>query len=218
MPHSFRRFAVALIVLSATSLAAAQGAAIKFDAPAGWVSKTPSSTMRVAEFTLPKVGKDTEDATVTVFFFGGQGGNVQANMDRWLGQMAQPDGKSSKDVAKTTTLTSASGLKISMLDVSGTYVAEVSPGSTEKFNKPGFRQCAAYIDTPGGPYFAKLLGPAATVAKWYDSYVAYLKSAKANTPVRRVRQCAGTSRALMLFRYSSTRRRIAEGFCPRGFP
>jgi hypothetical protein len=166
-----------------TSLAAAQGAAIKFDPPAGWVSKTPSSTMRVAEFTLPKVGNDAEDATVTVFFFGGQGGNVQANMDRWLGQMAQPDGRSSKDVAKTTALTAASGLKISMLDVSGTYVAEVSPGSTEKFNKPGFRQCAAYIETPGGPYFEKLLGPAATVAKWYDSYVAYLKSARTSTPV-----------------------------------
>ena len=70
------------------------------------------------------------------------------------------------------------GLKITMVDVSGTYVAEVSPGSTEKLNKPGFRQCAAYIETTGGPYFAKLLGPAATVSNWYDSYVVYLKSAR----------------------------------------
>jgi len=177
MPHTSRLLA-ALLVVASTSFAAAQGAAIKFDPPAGWVSKTPSSSMRVVEFTLPKVGRDAEDATVTVFFFGGQGGNVQANMDRWLGQMAQADGKASKDVAKTTALTAASGFKISMLDVSGTYVAEVTPGSTEKFNKAGFRQCAAYIDTPTGPYFAKLLGPAATVAKWYDSYVAFLKSAK----------------------------------------
>ena len=170
----------AVILVSATSLSAAQGAAIKFDAPAGWVSQTPSSAMRVAEFTVPKTGSDTEDATVTVYFFGGTGGNVQANMDRWVGQMAQPDGKSSKEVAKTTALTSTSGLKIAVLDVSGTYVAEVTPGSPEKFNKPGFRQCAAYIDTPGGPYFAKMVGPAATVAKWYDSYVAYLKSARTN--------------------------------------
>ena len=142
------------------------------------MSKKPSSTTRVAEYTLPKVGSDTEDATVTVFYFGGQGGNVQANLDRWIGQMAQPDGKSSKEVAKTTAFTSTSGLKIAVLDVSGTYVAEVTPGSTEKFNKPGFRQCAAYIETPNGPYFAKLVGPAATVAKWYDSYMGYLKSAK----------------------------------------
>ena len=173
-----RQFIAALLFLSVTSLALAQGASLKFDAPKDWVAKTPSSTMRVAEFTLPRVATDAEDATVTVFFFGGQGGNVQANIDRWLGQMAQPDGKASKDVAKTTNFTSASGLKITMVDVSGTYVAEVTPGSTEKFNKPGFRQCAAYIETPGGPFFAKLLGPAATVDKWYDSYVAYLKSAR----------------------------------------
>lgn len=176
--HHRRSLVVAALLVSNVSLAFGQGASLKLDAPKDWVSKTPSSTMRVAEFTLPKVGNDAEDATVTVFFFGGQGGNVQANIDRWLGQMAQPDGKESKDVAKTTNFMSASGLKITMVDVSGTYVAEMSPGSTEKFNKPGFRQCAAYIETPGGPYFAKLLGPAATVAKWYESYLAYLKTAK----------------------------------------
>ena len=35
-----------------------------------------------------------------------------------------------------------------------------------------------YIETANGPYFAKLLGPSQTVAKWYDSYVAYLKTAR----------------------------------------
>ena len=173
-----RRVIVALVFVSSTALAFAQGSQLKFDVPAGWVPKPPSSSMRVAEFTLPKTGSDAEDATVTVFYFGGQGGNVQANLDRWISQMTQPDGKSSKDSAKTIGFTTASGLEISLLDVSGTYVAEVTPGSAEKFHKPGFRQCAAYIATPGGPYFAKLVGPAATVAKWYDSYVAYLTSAR----------------------------------------
>jgi len=178
MRSSLTPIIAACLVASVSALALAQGATLKLDPPNGWVSKTTTSAMRVAEFTLPKVGSDTEDATVTVFYFGGQGGNVQANLDRWIGQMAQPDGKASKDVAKTTALTSATGLKISVLDVSGTYVAEVNPGSAEKFNKPGFRQVAAYIETPNGPYFTKLVGPAATVAKWFDSYVAYLKSAK----------------------------------------
>jgi hypothetical protein len=175
-----RRFATSVVsvLVAATATTLAQGAAIKFDAPPGWTSKTPSSSMRVAEFTLPKTGSDTEDATVTVFYFGGQGGNVQANIDRWIGQIVQPDGKSSKDLAKTSTMQTTSGLKVTMVDVSGTYVADVRPGSTEKFNKPGFRQVAAYIETASGPYFAKLLGPAQTAAKWYDSYVAYLKTAR----------------------------------------
>jgi len=162
------------LVLSIAAIAAA--ASLKFDAPAGWASKTPSSSMRLAEFTLPKVASDPEDGTLTVYYFGNQGGSVQANIDRWIGQLAQPDGRASKDVAKTTTIESKSGLKITLLDVSGTYVAEVTPGSTEHFNKPGFRQLAAVVDTPNGPHFVKVVGPAATVAKWEDSVMSFLKS------------------------------------------
>ena len=151
-------------------------ATLKFDPPHDWISKPPASSMRVAEFALPKAAGDSEDATLTIFFFGAsQGGNVQDNIDRWIGQMSQPDGRQSKDVAKTSSLTSH-GLKISLVDVTGTYVAEMSPGSTEHFNKPGFRQRAGYIDTPGGPYFVKLLGPEKTVAKWNDSFEAFLKT------------------------------------------
>lgn len=167
-----------LLVVAAVSTAALliAAAALKFDVPKGWVSKAPASTMRVADFTLPKATGDAEDATVTVYFFGGQGGSVQANMDRWIGQMAQPDGKPSKDVAKTTTSQTATGLKVSLVDVSGTYVAEVTPGSTQRLNKPGFRQIAAVVETPDGPYFVKLTGPAATVAQWKSSLDAFLRS------------------------------------------
>ena len=151
---------------------------LKFDNPAGWVAQKPSSTMRVADFSLPKVAGDAEDATTTIFFFGAQqGGGVQANMDRWMSQMAQPEGKASKDVAKTSTMV-ANGLKISLVDVSGTYVAETSPGSGEHLNKPGFRQIAAVVETPGGNYYVKLTGPAKTVAKWETSYIGLLKSLK----------------------------------------
>jgi hypothetical protein len=167
MTHTF----LALLVAFGFSFAT-----LKYDVPAGWVAKTPSSSMRVADFDLPKVAGDTEDATTTIFFFGAQqGGSVQANMDRWIGQLSQPDGKPSKDVAKTTTLTSH-GLKISVVDVSGTYVAETAPGSGQHLNKPGFRQLAAVVETAGGNYYVKLTGPAKTVAKWEPSYMALLKS------------------------------------------
>jgi len=165
-----------LTLIAALAFVLSPAATLTFDAPAGWVPKTPSSSMRVAEFTLPKVEGDTEDATLTVFFFGAnQGGNVQANVDRWIGQMTQPDGRDSKDVARTSTLT-AHGLSITLVDVTGTYTAEMSPGSAEHFNKPGFRQCAAVVETSGGPYFVKLTGPVKTVAKWNDSFTAFLKS------------------------------------------
>ena len=164
------------LVLSAVTLAAA--ASLKFDVPAGWVSKTPSSSMRLADFTLPKAASDAEDGTVTVYYFGTGGGSVQANVDRWIGQLSQPDGRPSKDVAKTTTVEAKGGLKVTLLDVAGTYIAEVTPGSTERFNKPGFRQLAAVVETPNGPHFVKVVGPAATVAKWEASVMAFLKSLK----------------------------------------
>jgi hypothetical protein len=151
-------------------------ASLKFDTPAGWISKTPSSSMRVADFTLPRLTGDPEDATATVYFFGAtQGGGVQANMDRWMNQMAQPNGKPSKDVAKTSTFVSHA-LKISLVDVSGTYIAEMAPGSAQHFNKPNFRQIAAVVETPGGNYYVKLTGPAKTVAKWEVSYMEFVKS------------------------------------------
>jgi len=163
-----------ILALSMTAVAFAPS--LKFDVPAGWVSKTPSSSMRLAEFVLAKTGADSEDATVTVYYFGGQGGTVQANLDRWMGQLAQPDGRASKDIARTTTLQSSTGLKVTLVDVSGTYVAEVTPGSAERFNKPGFRQIAAVVETPSGPHFVKVIGPAATVAKWESSAMAFLRS------------------------------------------
>ena len=150
-------------------------ASLKFTAPAGWVTLKPSSSMRVAEFTLPKAAGDAEDASLVLYFFGGQGGSAQANIDRWIAQMQQPDGKSSESIAKRETL-KVGTLSISLVDVSGTYIAEMSPGSTDHFNKPGFRLKAGVIDTPGGPYFVKLTGPAKTVEKWTASFTAFLKS------------------------------------------
>ena len=144
--------------------------------PRGWVPKAPSSQMRVAEFVLPKADGDAEDATLTVYFFGGTGGTVQANLDRWIGQMSQPDGRPSKDVARTSAMTSTAGVKMTLVDVPGTYIAEVTPGSTERSNKPGFRLRAAVVESTGGPYYVKLTGPAKTVDKWDASYTAFLKS------------------------------------------
>ena len=174
-------------VISATTMATAlvlysvvvaASAALKFEVPPGWIAKPAASTMRVAEYGLPRVAGDSEDASVVVYYFGGQGGSVQANLDRWIGQMTQPDGRASKDVAKTSTLVSAGGLKVTVIDVPGTYVAEVAPGSAERHNKPGFHLRAAVIETTEGPYFVKITGPAKTVAKWSDSLGAFLKSAK----------------------------------------
>ena len=89
--------------------------------------------------------------------------------------MTQPDGKASKDVAQTQKL-AVGDLALTLVDVPGTYVAEMSPGSSERHNKPGFRLRAAVVEGRGGPYFVKLTGPAKTIAKWDAAFLAFLKS------------------------------------------
>ncbi|OLC43629.1 MAG: hypothetical protein AUH43_20225 [Acidobacteria bacterium 13_1_40CM_65_14] len=168
-----RRMFIKIVTLTASLLAAG----LTFTTPHGWQQTQPGSSMRVAEFTLPRAAGDGEDAQLVVYYFGGAGGSVNANIDRWVGQMQQPDGKPSSAVAKKQTRT-VNGLAVSLVDVDGTYVAETAPGSTERHNKPNFRLRAGVVQTANGPYFIKLTGPAKTVSSWdraYDQFVSSLK-------------------------------------------
>lgn len=152
-------------------------AGLTFTTPDGWKQAPPASSMRVAEFTLPRVPTDDEDAQLVVYYFGGSGGSVDANIQRWIGQMQQPDGKPSSAVAKKESR-KVNGLTVSLVDVSGTYTAEMSPGASAHHNNAHYRMRAGVVDTGKGPYFIKLVGPEKTITKWeraFDQFVGSLK-------------------------------------------
>jgi|ERR1044072_4561020 hypothetical protein len=166
---------VAVVCVVTINMAAAQKSELKFRVPAGWVEEERTSSMRVAQYRLPKAEGDTEDASLVLYYFGqGQGGSVTANIDRWLAQMKQPDGSPVKG-AKDEQLV-ANGLKVTTVDLSGTYVAEMAPGSGTFNNKPGYRLRAAVVETPNGNYYLKLVGPEKTVTQWNESFLSYIKS------------------------------------------
>jgi hypothetical protein len=149
---------------------------LRFAAPADWVTEQPSSKMRAAQYKLPKAEGDKEDASLVIYYFGpSQGGSVSANINRWISQMQQPDGSAAKDKAKTETFT-LNGLKVSTVDLEGTYTAEMSPGSSEHHNDPNYRLRAAVIETPKGSYYMKLIGPKKTVERWETSVDKFIKS------------------------------------------
>jgi hypothetical protein len=159
----------------ATQNANANGT-LKFSAPAGWVEEKSSSASRIAQYKLPKVAEDTEDASAILYFFGqGQGGGTAANIERWVNQMQQSDGSPSKEKAKEDTVT-VNGLKVTTVDVTGTYTAEMAPGSGTFHNNSNYRLRAAVIETPKGSYYLKLVGPEKTVAKWDSSVTEFIKS------------------------------------------
>lgn len=151
---------------------------VKLQANADWRVSTPTSTMRKAQFTLPRAAGDAEDAELVVFYFGAnQGGSVEANLKRWYTQFAQPDSSASADKAKVSRET-VEGMDLTMVDLSGTYVAPVMPGVPESYDKPNFRMLAAVLETSEGPYFFKLVGPEQTIAQHASSFSAFMKSAK----------------------------------------
>jgi hypothetical protein len=153
---------------------------LRYKAPEGWTPERPASDMRVAQYKLPKVEGDSEDALLVLYYFGqGQGGTAQANIDRWINQMQQPDGRPSKEQARTENMT-VNGLQVITVDVSGTYSGGMSPTGGMSGEKAGeksnYRLRAAIVETPKGSYFVKLTGPEKTVTRWDQAYIDYIKS------------------------------------------
>lgn len=130
-------------------------------APPDWTMKPITSSMRAADFVLP--GKAGADAELIVYYFGESGaGSVDDNLDRWLGQFKQPDGKSSRDVAKIEK-TKFAGQDATYVSVTGRFVAQAMPGATEAVDKTDQALLAAIVASPSGPYYFKLVGAKATV-------------------------------------------------------
>ena len=89
--------------------------------------------------------------------------------------MKQADGDAAKEILRKNSF-EMNGLKVTTVDVSGTYVAETAPGSGTFHNKPGYRLRAAVVETPKGSYYVKLVRPEKTVTHWNDSFLSYVKS------------------------------------------
>ncbi len=169
------RIILALACAAGAVVSLSAASTLKFDAPPQWTSQPPSSSMRTAQFVLPKAEGDPEDATAVVFFFGqGQGGGVEVNLDRWASQMVQADGKpATRQQARTATFTTGT-LKVSTLDLTGAYAGGM--GSGQRAAPGRSRMKAAVVETPGGNYFVRVLGPAKTITKWDAAIDRFFKS------------------------------------------
>jgi hypothetical protein len=173
----------AVLVLSScaqkedSSEAAPGGGEIAWTVPDGWVEEPPSNAMRKAQFVLPAAEGDSEDATVVITHFPGDGavGGIEANIQRWYGQMKQPDGKPTSEVAETKR-DKVNGIEQVRVSMTGTYSGGMTMGGHGSPEKPGFKMVSTIVRASAGPYFVKMTGPEATVAKWEKSYDGFLAS------------------------------------------
>lgn len=148
---------------------------LRFTIPSEWQAEEPASASRKAQYALTANAAD-DPGSMVIYYFGPAGaGDVQTNIDRWIGQFANAAGEPPTDSAVRDTLT-ADGLTLHTLDVSGRYVAEAMPGGGEHYDKPDQRLIAAVIEAPAGAYYLKVLGPQALIDEQEADILAMMRS------------------------------------------
>jgi hypothetical protein len=144
---------------------------IAFQLPPGWTQEAPSSTMRVAQASIPG---EAGAAQLAVFHFGeGKGGGAEENIRRWISQIEfAPGSHTGREQFD------ASGFLITWVNFEGTLKpAPMSGGPSEA--QPDSRLLGAVVEGPGGPWFFKATGPSATLASQQDAFLAMLESVRA---------------------------------------
>ena len=149
------KYALGLSIFLAVPAFADSAGGLQWAPPATWKADAPRP-MRAATYKLPAAKGDAEDGECAVFYFGqGQGGSVDQNVQRWVGQF---EGAKSPTPKKEK----ASGFDLTTLEVEGTYTGGGGPMGP-KTSKAGFKLLGAIVEGPEGAIFFKLTGPAKTV-------------------------------------------------------
>ena len=135
---------------------------LELQVPESWKSIKPSSSFRVAQFSIP--AKEGDGAEMVVFHFGGPTGGIAANIKRWIGQFHEDDRKVEMVHGECKV-----GRYV-LADISGTWKKPDGPPFAQKtIDKPGSRVINVIVvkGEVGSEeyYFMKLSGPDKLVAK-----------------------------------------------------
>lgn len=126
------------------------GATIRWTVPSDWQTVPNPSAMRMATYRVPGDGAEMAVARA--------GGTTDANIERWRGQFTAAADDKPKRTEKIV-----HGLKVTIVEFSGTYAGMGMPGAAPSEPHAGWALLAAIVDAPGFPYFFKLVGPASAV-------------------------------------------------------
>lgn len=136
--------------------------------PRAWVRQI-SGGMRLATYIVPGATTQT-DAECAVYHFGpGQGGGVEANLDRWSGEFEsidRQDGRRSE----------IGGLKVATIELTGTFAGHTMKSGEGTGPRPKWGMIGAIVGGPKGDVFFKLTGPAATIDRAKPAFEEMLSS------------------------------------------
>jgi hypothetical protein len=148
-----------------------QAGGLTWEAPSPLVRRAPKSSMRVAEYGLA----GEPNAELSVFYFGAdQGGTVDANVTRWVGQFSQADGKETKAKRSERKVKS---VDVSLVEASGVYSGGMAmPGANAAPAQSDAMLLGAIAKGPEGSVFFKLVGPKAKVEATRPAFDALVSS------------------------------------------
>ena len=141
---------------------------LAWQVPAGW-SDQGGSPMRLATYVFH--GPNHTQAQCAVYYFGpGQGGTVEANLERWRGEFKEA-------MAPERTRLTANGIAVTRIRTSGTYLAHVGMlGAGSSTEMPHWALLGAIAEGPNGSVFFKLTGPEAAVKAAAAEFTGMLES------------------------------------------
>ncbi len=146
---------------------------LTFKVPTSWKKERPKSSMRQAQLKVEPVKGDTEPAELVLFAFPNGAGTVEANISRWESQFVEANGKTPKaKVAEKK----GTNVEVTRVEISGRFVAAVTPGAAEKNNKPDSRLLGAIVQTPTAGYYFKMVGPDKTMIDARQAFDAMIAS------------------------------------------
>jgi hypothetical protein len=132
-----------------------------FTATAPWTTAQNTGMMTKAVLAYPV--KDAAPLEAKFYHFGsGQGGDIEANVQRWIGQF-----EGTTDVKKEEVLQGNS--KTVLVTITGTYLDGPPMGGT-KTPRPDYQLLGAILVGKDSPVFIKLTGPKAATAAAADDY------------------------------------------------
>jgi hypothetical protein len=132
--------------------------------------------MRVATYTTPAVQGESESGEIAIFYFGpGEGGSVEANVQRWFGQFEQSDGRATGEVAERESL-QINSIPVTIVRTSGTYTAAAGPMAPRRDIREDYKLIGAIAEGPQGAVFFKFTGPAPTVDREEEAFMQLVRS------------------------------------------
>lgn len=142
-----------------TAVPTASGSALTWTAPASWTPKALGS-MRKGSFSIKN---DSGEADLAITAFPGATGGLEANLNRWRGQLGLAPA-SAEEVTAAVEKFEANGLQFIVVD----------------YANNGNRLLGAIVPYGGNSWFFKLTGPDALVAGQKTAYLDFLRTVKEN--------------------------------------